>query len=352
MSRGRKPSLREGIGAALATTAAQADWRAPVVGNRDEVQAVPVADIAPNLHQPRRIFPERAMRELRESITQHGVLVPILVRPYPGPAGARYQIVAGERRWRACSELGLERIPAVVRDDIDDRSAIELALVENLQRRNIDPMEEAQALQTLLGLGYSQDELARRLGKSPAHVSERLRLTTLPGPIQALVLEGRLSSSAARNVARISDPTRQQEVALDLAAGHFTVRQVEAMMRQLRQPGADEAPAADSAVPLVAGRPPLAPVVSVPEPPLAQPGQVIDLQPLQERVAALLTEVGALPVGLDAATQTAVRATLQPLAGLLNAWKLTLPLNMSEADGLVRSTTGADQPAATGRRQS
>ena len=313
MARARKESLRAGIGAALATTAGRADWQQPIVSDRDAVQALPVTAIAPNVDQPRRLFPERAMRELRESIAQHGVLTPILVRPRPGPGGARYQLVAGERRWRACGELGLATIPAVVRDDIDDRAAIELALVENLQRRNIDPMEEARALKALLGLGYSQEELARRLSKSPAHISERLRLTTLPEPIQALVLEGRLSSSAARNVARIPDPARQQAVALDLASGRYTIRQVEALMRALRAPAQDESPAAPdgAATPLPAAAPPL-----------AEPGATVDLAPLRDRVAALLAEANALPVGLDAATQAAVRAALAPLAPLLAEWQV------------------------------
>lgn len=305
MARARKESLRAGIDAALATTAGRADWQQPIISDRDVVQALPVAAIAPNVDQPRRLFPERAMRELRESIAQHGVLTPILVRPRPGPGGARYQLVAGERRWRACGELGLLTIPAVVRDDIDDRAAIELALVENLQRRNIEPMEEARALKALLGLGYSQEELARRLSKSPAHISERLRLTTLPEAIQALVLEGRLSSSAARNVARIPDPARQQAVALDLANGRYTIRQVEALMRALRAP-------AETAAPPSAGAPPL-----------AEPGATVDLAPLRARVAALLAEAHALPVGLDAATQATVRAALAPLAALLTEWQVT-----------------------------
>jgi ParB/RepB/Spo0J family partition protein len=252
------------------------------------------------------------MRDLRESIQQHGVLMPILVRPRPGPGGARYQIVAGERRWRASGELGLETIPAVVRDDIDDRAAIELALVENLQRRNIDPMEEARALKSLLGLGYNQEDLARRLSKSPAHISERLRLTTLPEPIQVLVLEGRLSSSAARNVARIPDAAQQQTVAEELASGRYTVRQVEALMRELRAAAAPDASVEPSK--------PDTPVDG--EPPLAEPGAPIDLEPLRARVAALLTEAQALPVGLDAATQAAVRAALAPLAPLLAEWRL------------------------------
>jgi ParB family chromosome partitioning protein len=300
VARARKLSLRDGIDTALATTAAQADWRAPIVGDRDQIHAVPVALIAPNIDQPRRHFPERAMRELRESIQQHGVLAPILVRPFPGPGGARYQIVAGERRWRSCADLGLETIPAVVRDDIDDRAAIELALVENLQRRNIGPMEEARALGALLRLGYSQEELARRLGKSAAHISERLRLTTLPDSIQELVLDGRLSSSAARNVARIPDRERQQAVAAELIAGRYTMRQVEALMRELRAP---QPPAPEA------------------EPPLAEPHVTVDLTPLEQGVAAVLAAAAALPVGLDAATQARVRATLQPLAELLAGWQ-------------------------------
>jgi ParB family chromosome partitioning protein len=313
VARERKSLLRDGIDAALATTAARADWQAPLVSNRDEVQSLPLTAVAPNINQPRRLFPERAMRELRESIAQHGVLVPILVRPVAGPGGARYQIVAGERRWRACGDLGLDLIPAVVRDDIDDRAAIELALVENLQRRNIDPMEEARALRTLLELGYNQEELAHRLGKSPAHISERLRLTTLPEPIQELVLEGRLSSSAARNVARLPDRARQQAVAIELANGRYTMRQVEALMRELRTPAEPPTPEPASTEPPLA-EPPLA------EPPLAEPGVVVDLEPLRAHVAALLAEVRSLPVGLDAPTQAAVRAALEPLSALLTEW--------------------------------
>jgi ParB family transcriptional regulator, chromosome partitioning protein len=329
--RARRPSLRAGIDAAVATTEARADWQAPLVGTRDEVQALPLIAVAPNVNQPRRVFPERAMRDLRESIARHGVLVPILVRPRPGPAGARYEIVAGERRWRASGDLGLATIPAVVRDDIDDRSAIELALVENLQRRNIDPMEEARALRTLLHLGYNQEELAHRLGKSPAHISERLRLTTLPESIQELVLEGRLSSSAARNIARIGDPARQQMVARELADGRYTIRQVEALMRRLSD--APAPPAGDGALEL------------------AQPGVPVDLGPLRERVAALLAQAATLPVGLDGATQTAVRAALQPLATLLAEWRVAAP-GAGEAaaeDALEGTPDAPDAPDAPRR---
>jgi ParB-like chromosome segregation protein Spo0J len=185
-------------------------------------------------------------------------------------------------------------------------------------------MEEARALRSLLDLGYSQEELARRLCKSPAHVSERLRLTMLPAPIQHLVLEGRLSSSAARNVARIPDPARQQAVALDLADGRYTVRQVEALMRELRtQPPALSAPGEPADPPFPAEMSGSeAPVV---EPPLAEAGVPFDVGPLRAGVVALLAEAHALPVGLDLASQAAVRAALAPLAALLDEWRVGTP---------------------------
>ena len=185
-----------------------------------------VSEIEPNRDQPRRYFDESALAELADSIRQHGVLQPLVVRPL---AGGGYQISAGERRWRACRMAGVSEVPAVVRE-MTDVEAMEIALIENLQREDLNIMEEAAGYRTLMEEhGMTQDQVASRVGKSRPVVANALRLLNLPQEVAQMVREGRLSAGHARALLSIGDASLQKEIAARAAEGAVTVRDIERM---------------------------------------------------------------------------------------------------------------------------
>lgn len=189
---------------------------------------VPVAAIAPNPHQPRTTFAPEALAELRSSIEEFGVLVPIIVRRL---AGDRYELIAGERRWRAAAAAGLETIPALVRN-AGDRESLEVAIIENLQRENLDPLEEAMGFSHLMETyGFTQEQVAQRVGRSRPAVANAVRLLGLSDPIKALVREGRLSAGAARTLLAVPEE-RRDAVARRAAAEGLSVRALEALARE------------------------------------------------------------------------------------------------------------------------
>ena len=197
---------------------------------------LPVGVLDPNPFQPRREFPLETLDELVESLRNHGLLQPIIVRP----AGERYEILAGERRWRAAQELGWERIRAVVLAATDDQM-LEWAIVENIQREDLNPIELAQACKRLKETcGLTQEDLAQRLGKSRSAVTNTLRLLDLPAAIQNHVSRGTISMGAARALLPVKPPEVQQRLAEQVADGLLTVRQVEsaaqAAARKTRAP--------------------------------------------------------------------------------------------------------------------
>jgi len=188
-----------------------------------------IMDVEPNRDQPRRDFDEEAMAELSRSIAEHGVLQPILVRPLPGGA---YQIIAGERRWRAARAAGLNEIPVVIRE-LTDEQAMAAALIENLQREDLNPMEEALGYQKLMdAFALTQEEAARRLGKSRPAVANALRLLRLPGRVQALVRAARLSSGHARALLGLENPVMMESLAEEVAEGECSVRETERLVKQ------------------------------------------------------------------------------------------------------------------------
>ena len=157
-----------------------------------------IGEIEPNRNQPRHDFDENALAELADSIREHGVLQPLLVRPLPG---GTYQIVAGERRWRASRMAGLTELPVIIRD-LDDVATMEVALIENLQRSDLNPMEEAMGYQELMQQhGYTQEQVAKRVGKSRPTVANALRLLALPEETARLVRDGKLSSGPCPGIA-------------------------------------------------------------------------------------------------------------------------------------------------------
>jgi ParB family chromosome partitioning protein len=195
------------------------------------VQLLEIARIAPHPDQPRRHFDAQALDELAESIRARGVIQPIIVRP---TGGDRYQIVAGERRWRAAQKAQLHQIPAIVRD-FSETETLEIALVENIQREDLNPIEEAQAYRRLIDhFQHSQDGLARIVGKSRSHVANLMRLLDLPGAVQDLVMEGKLSMGHGR--ALIGAPGCVA-LAREIADKGLSVRDTERLVRTARETG-------------------------------------------------------------------------------------------------------------------
>ena len=198
--------------------------------DKNEIVTLKISQIEPNRTQPRRSFDEEALQELAGSIADHGVLQPILVRPqiYGG-----YQIVAGERRYRASRMAGLTEIPAIVRE-LDDSQTMQLALIENLQRQDLSPMEEAQGYRTLMdSYGFSQEEVARTVGKSRSAVANTLRLLGLPEEIKPLLEEGRLSAGHARALLGLNDPKEIEAAAKKIVDESLSVRQAESLVKKL-----------------------------------------------------------------------------------------------------------------------
>ena len=193
-----KRGLGRGLGALLG------DTPVPVSAAQDQLREIPVAAITPNPFQPRKTFDEAALDDLKTSIAEYGVLVPIIVRR----RDAGYELVAGERRWRACAALQRATIPAIVRQS-DDRDSLEVAIVENLQRENLNAIEEAAGFAQLIeDHDFTQEDVARRLGKSRPTIANSLRLLSLPDAIKAMLVAGRLS--AGHGKALLSAPESQR----------------------------------------------------------------------------------------------------------------------------------------------
>ncbi len=198
-------------------------------GRAEQPWEVPVDRVRPNPYQPRRQFSEDEMAELVESIRKHGVLQPVLVRR----AGDDYELVAGERRWRAAMAAGLKSLPAVIRE-CTDRQLMEMALVENLQREDLNAIEEAAAYRLLLQeFTMTQEDIAERVGKSRPHVANTLRLLQLPAEVQDLIREGRLSAGHGRALMGLSDGSLQRRVAERALTERLSVRQLEELVQAL-----------------------------------------------------------------------------------------------------------------------
>ncbi len=202
---------------------------------RPGLREVSVAGIRPNPQQPRRNFDPAALAELQTSIRELGVLVPIIVRPLPEPSGdAEFELIAGERRWRAAAAAQLATIPAIVRE-ADDRASLEVAIVENLQRQNLDPLEEAMGFQHLIDeYRFTQERVAERIGKGRPTIANALRLLTLSDPLKAKLRAGVLTVGHARALLGIEESERHR-VAERIERDGLTVRDVE-RLAQRRKP--------------------------------------------------------------------------------------------------------------------
>lgn len=219
----RKPE-RRGLGRGLSALMADINADAPIA--RRAEGRLPVEALVPNPNQPRRSFTAEAMEDLAGSIRQKGVLQPLIVRP--AVAEGRYEIVAGERRWRAAQLAGLHDVPVVIRD-FDDTEVLEVAIIENIQRADLNAIEEASGYRALMDrFGHTQEKLAEALSKSRSHIANLLRLLNLPEEVQEHVREGRISSGHARALVTATDPAT---LARQVIARNLSVRETEALMR-------------------------------------------------------------------------------------------------------------------------
>ena len=225
----KKPSgLGRGLGALLGEEAMKAEASGPLY--------LPISQVESCSSQPRKRFDEVSLAELADSIREHGIIQPLTVRKL---ASGYYQIIAGERRWRAARIAGLQEVPVIV-IEADDRTAAELAMIENLQREDLNPMEEAVGFQSLIETYHmTQEEAASRVGKSRSAVTNALRLLTLTPSVAKLVEEGKLSAGHARALLPLS-PSLQEKAAEAVVSGGLSVRQTEALAKRLSADPADE----------------------------------------------------------------------------------------------------------------
>jgi ParB family chromosome partitioning protein len=225
--------MGRGLAAILTTPAGAAD--AP------DLRRLPVEVVVPNPHQPRRSFDEAGLLTLARSLEDRGVLQPILVRPLPG---GTYELIAGERRWRAAQLAGMETVPAVVRPD-DDAASLELALIENMAREDLNPVEEARACAALVEeLGLTREEVGRRVGRSRVAVSNLLRLLDLPDEALGLLEAGALSEGHGRALLLAPDHGDRRRLARSALAEGWSVRETEARARATASPDPEPAPRA------------------------------------------------------------------------------------------------------------
>ncbi|MBN1776946.1 MAG: ParB/RepB/Spo0J family partition protein [Clostridiales bacterium] len=218
-----KPRLGRGLDILLPQTEALED---------SLVMELPMSEIDPNLSQPRKAFDDEKLMQLAESIRQKGLLQPILV----AREGQRYRIVAGERRYRACRLAGLRSVPCMIRE-FDEAQRLEASLIENIQREDLNPIEEAQAIQSLIDrFGYTQEDAAHKLQKSRPTVANQLRLLTLPEAVQAMVVSGDLSAGHARVLAGVSPESRQLELAHLCVLHAYPVRKLEQLAKKPARP--------------------------------------------------------------------------------------------------------------------
>jgi ParB family transcriptional regulator, chromosome partitioning protein len=215
-----KEEPRRGLGRGL--SALIGDEAAPMRGEIPRgTRTLPVAFLQPGKFQPRKYFGEEALADLARSVKEKGVLTPILVRPLGADS---YEIVAGERRWRAAQMAQLHDVPVVVRE-MPDAEALELAIIENVQRADLNVLEEAAAYQELVErFGRTQEQVAEEVGKSRSHIANTIRLLRLPDSVQALIREGKLTAGHARTLLSAPDP---EAAAREIMAGEMTVRQAE-----------------------------------------------------------------------------------------------------------------------------
>ncbi|MDA3794784.1 ParB/RepB/Spo0J family partition protein [Lactobacillus delbrueckii] len=228
-SRNKKQEKKGGLGRGLGALFEEE----PQVKPAEEIEDLPLAEVRPNPYQPRKNFDEKKLAELAESIKENGVLQPIIVRRSVGG----YEIIAGERRCRASQLAGQATIPAIIRQ-FDESQMMEVAILENLQREDLTPLEEAQAYEMLQkNLGLTQEEVSKKMGKSRPYITNYLRLLTLPQKTKGLLQRGELSMGQARTLLGLKDKDRIDELAKRVVKEGMPVRKVEALVAKMNERG-------------------------------------------------------------------------------------------------------------------
>lgn len=217
--------LGKGIGALFPTETLDS------IQNEGQVEKIPLQKLVANPFQPRKLFDEETIEELAQSIREHGIIQPIVVRK----KGKKYEIVVGERRFRAAKMANLEEIPAIVKE-MSEEQMMEIAILENLQREDLTPIEEAEAYQSLIEkLNFTQEDLANRLGKSRPHITNTIRLLQLPEEVRTMVNEGILSMGHGRALLGLKNKKRIPELAKKVVKNSLNVRQLEGLIKQLNE---------------------------------------------------------------------------------------------------------------------
>ncbi len=223
-----KKKMELGLGRGLNSLLGDPDLQKQDTGS----VTLPISQVEPGLNQPRKRFDPEALEDLSQSIRQHGIIQPLTVRRLPS---GYYQIIAGERRWRAAKLAGLLEVPACI-IEADDRKVMELGLIENLQREDLNPAEEARGFRTLMEeYGLTQEQVAERMGKSRPAIANTLRLLALPDEVLTMVEEGALSAGHARAILGLPSPAHQIQCAKKVAAEGLSVRQTEALVKAMQR---------------------------------------------------------------------------------------------------------------------
>lgn len=238
----KRPALGRGLSALIHDAAGPTPARPgpPSTGSLEHPTELDIDRLTPNPRQPRVVIDDLKLEELAQSIRANGVIQPVIVRKAPGstaaPGTGRYEIVAGERRWRAAQRAGLLKVPVVV-SDIPDDKLLEVALIENIQRENLNPIEEAQAYRRLADEHhFSQDEIATAVGKDRATVANYMRLLRLPDEVRNDLVAGSLSMGHARALLGLTDDAAQRRVARETVSQRLSVRETEALVRKETEP--------------------------------------------------------------------------------------------------------------------
>lgn len=224
----RKPAAAE---ASTAKTPAKAEEKeeAPVAGG---ITYIDINDIKPNENQPRKTFDEEKLEELAASIAEHGLIQPVVLRK----AGKGYEIVAGERRWRAARKIGIKELPCIIKELTDEENML-LAIIENMQREDLNPIEEAEGIKQMIDTyGLTQEQVSKSVGKSRPYIANCLRLLKLPAAVVDYVAEGELSAGHAKVIAGIEEESKQLQLAEDTIKHGWSVRQLETMAKEEKTP--------------------------------------------------------------------------------------------------------------------
>lgn len=230
MSSVRKPGLGRGLAALIPTSAEE-----PKINTGENVLSVAISDIQPNPHQPRLEFNEAELQDLSQSIQTHGILQPLILTPADEPG--RYYLIAGERRLRAAERAGLQSVPAIVRS-ASDQERLELALIENIQRTDLSPLEAAEAYKNLEeNFNLTHEEIAKRVGKNRSSITNTMRLLKLPDIVQKALRSGAISEGHARTLLGCPNEESQLSILQRILMEELSVRQTEALVRKLSEPG-------------------------------------------------------------------------------------------------------------------